>query len=89
MNVEITKESLIAFGMKVPNDGTEILYPLEKELGKDEFGGVLALVVTNENNRSELCLKLPGGDTLFLGGIKTIEELRIFEKSISSYQPNY
>jgi hypothetical protein len=90
----ITKESLEAFGMSQPTDGTEIIFPLEKILsllgdeGDDDKLGTIAVVVTRERNSSELALKLPTGDTIFLA-CESIEELEIFEKCIGSFETDY
>ncbi len=97
MKTPITKESLIEFGMVVTNeeDPLRFIYPLEKVLTSendpDNEDAVLkmSLVITNERNSSELALILPSGDTLFLGGIESIEELKIFEKAITSFEPVY
>lgn len=49
----------------------------------------IAICVSRENNSPQLCLKLPGGDTLWLLGAEFIEELEVIEKCITSFEPNY
>ncbi len=91
----ITFDNLIEFGMSSPNDGSEILFPLEKiisipseDSNEQEDIGTISFVVTREQNKTELALKLPTGDTIFLA-CESIEELEIFEKCIGSFETNY
>lgn len=86
--MEITKEDLIEFGMKENKGYDKILYPMEKILGEGEEG-TIALVITNQHNRSEFAIVLPSGDTLFLVGVKSIEDLKCIERCITSWEPNY
>lgn len=87
----ITKESLIEFGMKENEGDAKVIFPFEKILSQepDEEGNNLSLVITNMRNVAELALMLPDGGILYLGGIQSIEELEIFEKAITEYEPNF
>lgn len=92
MKTPITFDSLVEFGMTAPTDGSEILFPLEKVLNENldvADGDKIAICVSRENNSHQLCLKLPGGDTLWLLGAEHIEELQVIEKCITSFEPNY
>jgi len=82
----MTNKQLLEFGMK-ENVG-DFVYPMSKILAKGE-DGTLEMVVTQERNILEIALKLPSGDTLYLGGAKDIEDLKTFEKCISSWEPVY
>ena len=86
--MEITKESLISYGMKVTDDE---LFPLKKGIGitdeneDEEDVGELAICVTVMRNESELCLSMPDGSLLYLN-VESIEELVAFEKCIGSFE---
>ncbi len=94
--MEITKESLISvFGMKETEGNEKILFPLKKVISikdeeeeSEEEDGELAICVTNQRNRSELCLMLPTGDCIYLVA-ETIEDLQTFEKCIAVFETAY
>lgn len=85
----ITKEELLAFGMKENEGEDKVLYPMSKVLGEDEEGDTMEICVTLERNSQELALKTPHGDTLYLGGVESIEDLKTFEKCITEFEPNF
>jgi hypothetical protein len=83
-NTPITKESLIAFGMKATENPA---VSLEKVLAEGEDGR-LSIAVTHYRNVPEISLVMPGGHMLYIG-VSSIDELQAFEKCILSYEPNY
>ena len=91
--MEITKENLIAFGMKETEGDEKMIFPMKKVISipnedADEDEGELAICVTQMRNASELCLMLPDGACIYLAA-ESIEDLQTFEKCIASYEPNY
>ena len=93
MKTIITSETLIQFGMKENKSGESRIFPLVKQISeiseeeKEEGHTGLSICVTNLRNKAELCLNMDGA-ILYLCP-SNIEELKIFEKCISSYEPNY
>lgn len=93
--MEISKDTLINhFGMTETVGDERISFPIKKVISlprenhDEEDEGELAICVTQMRNKAELCLLLPDGALIFLY-VKTIEELKAFEKCIASYEPNY
>lgn len=89
----ITKEQLLEFGMKETTGDERLIFPMEKVISipnddAEEDEGKLAICVTQMRNQPELCLMMPDGACLYLAA-ETIEELKIFEKCIASWEPNY
>ena len=85
----ITKEKLIEFGMVETSGDESLLMPLKKVIAEDaEDGCEMSIGLSLVRNVPELCLLMPSGDCLFLV-VETIEELKIFEKCIASWEPNY
>ena len=82
----MTKEELKNFGM-IEQDDPIIL--MEKVLSEEnEEGEKIALVVTRERNTPQLALIIPDG-MLFLGGAKSVNDLRVIEDCITEYEPFY
>ena len=85
----MTKEELINFGMVEQDDP---IYPMEKVLSEEiedsEDGEKIALVITRERNSAELALIVPGG-TLFLGGVKSVDDLKTIEACVTEWEPFY
>lgn len=82
----MTKEELKDFGM-VEQDDPIIL--MAKDLSEEnEEGEKIALVVTRERNKPEIALIVPDG-VLFLGGVKSVEDLKTIEACITEWEPNY
>ena len=82
----ITKEQLIEFGLIENDKPDKIIYPLKKTLGKNDIEddndeNSIDLVVTMEFNDPVLAISLPEGD-LVLGGIETLDELKVIVKAI-------
>lgn len=85
----ITRETLKAFGMEeTPNNGFHFC---KKTLSEptEENEGEINLVIANYFGAQIPALHLPGGGTLWLGAVSCIEDLRVIEKIITSYEPNY
>jgi guanylate kinase len=87
MKTAITKESLLEFGM-IQKDSP--IYPLEKVISVDDNPneGHISICVTHVRNTSELCLMMPDGACIYIGP-ESIEELKVFEKCILAWEPNY
>ena len=87
---EITKEQLLEFGMKEAKSDAAMIFPMEKLLSKQksEDGGRFALCVTRLRNITELCLVMPDTSIIYLN-VRTIEELKAFEKCIGSWESAY
>jgi len=84
----IQEQDLIKYGFEKTQDEIPV-WPFEKKLSEpDEDGGMLLLVVTVERNTGEFALVMPDGNKLFLQ-IENLEQLRVFESSIQSWEPNY
>lgn len=82
----MTKEELKDFGM-IEQDDPIIL--MTKDLSEEnEEGEKIALVVTRERNKPEIALIVPDG-VLFLGGVKSVEDLKIIEACVTEWEPNY
>lgn len=81
--MEITKESLIAFGMKEVGGEARAIFSMNKVISVGE--DTMSICVTNVRNASELCLILPDGAFLYLKA-ESIEDLQRFEKCIGSYE---
>lgn len=88
--IVISKDSLLKYGMKETTDTEKMFYPLKKVISTkaETSGEELAICVTNQRNVNELCLTLPDGGILYISP-KSIENLKIFEECITSYEPNY
>lgn len=92
----ITREQLIEFGMKINVADDKFIYPMKKNLGRarededDEDSEVISLdlVITREYNKPQLAIVCPGC-TLFLDGVQSIEDLKVIERCISSFEPSY
>lgn len=84
MKTEITKDSLLAFGMAMTGDP---VHPMSKTLGESEEGK-LSIAVTRMYNIDQIALFMPDGGALYLGPA-SIEDLQAFEKMILHYEPNY
>jgi hypothetical protein len=85
----ITKKQLIEFGMRETKGDERLFHPMKKIISvSNEENQELSICVTSMRNVEELCLFLPDGSTLYLMP-KTITELKIFEKCIESWEPNY
>ena len=87
-NSSITKEQLIEFGMVETGDP---VHPMEKLLSDKVEGSEfdpISLCVTHMRNIPELCLMLPDGACIYLA-IGNIKDLKIFAKSIQSWEPNF
>ncbi len=99
---EITKDSLLAYGMKETEGDEALLFPLKKiisvganddsdeddEENYQDDEGELAICLTQMRNAPELCLMMPDGACLYLS-IGNIEELEAFEKCVESWEANY
>lgn len=92
--MKITKESLIAFGMKETEGDEKLLFPMKKVISipnedavEDEEQGELAICVTQMRNKSELCFMMPDG-CIYLS-VQSIEDLEAFERCIGTYEPHY
>lgn len=87
----ISKKDLLAFGFVENQEPSKVFYPLEKVIiaGQDKEEPVLSFVVENFNNQYSIGLISNDGHTIYLGGAETIEDLKVIEKSISDYKPNY
>mgnify|MGYP003435836453 FL=1 len=93
--MEITKESLLEYGMIETKGDESLLFPMKKvisvknhldeEMEEDE-DGELAICITRLRNQVELCLSMPDGSILYLAP-KSIEDLQAFERCIESYEP--
>jgi hypothetical protein len=82
----MTKEELKDFGMVEQDDP---IYPMAKDLSEEsEEGEKIAIVITRERNSAELALILPGG-TLFLGGVKSVEDLKTIEACVTEWEPSF
>lgn len=75
----MTKEELKDFGMVEQDDP---IYPMSKDLSEE-----IAIVITVERNSAELALILPGG-TLFLGGVKSVDDLKTVEACVTEWEPS-
>jgi hypothetical protein len=88
MSTEITKESLLEYGMK---EYDNVLFPMQKNLSENENEnqeeGILAICITQMRNITEICLLMPNGNIIFLN-VNSIEELQQFENCIESYDSN-
>lgn len=83
----IPKDDLEEFGMEF--DGMP-MFPMKKILyDVPEDGESVMIVLTIQNNVDQLALVMGNGDMLILGGIKTLHQLKQFERSITEYIPNY
>lgn len=83
----INKEDLIEYGF----ENVDLpAFPYVKYLSEPngEKEEPLKLVVTNLRNVPEFALMLPSGNTLFLR-VKSLEQLKVFEESIESWEPYY
>lgn len=90
--VKITKEDLTAFGMKETEGSEKLFFPMRKDISipnesGDELGS-LSICVTNQRNKTELCLLLPDGGCLYLAP-ESMEKLKVFEECIIAYEPEY
>lgn len=87
----LTKEDLLSFGLVETSGEERVWYPMKKVISvkdsDDKDAGELAICVTTQNNATELVLATPDG-CLYLGA-ETIEELKVFEKCILSWEPNF
>lgn len=93
MKTPITKESLIAYGMKVNTGFEGHVFPMEKIISireDDEKEGIghMSILINRSNNSDQLCLWLPDGACIYLA-IDNIEQLEAFEKCIASWEPNF
>lgn len=86
--VKITKDQLRDFGMKETEDVEKMFTPMKKVISVPNDEGELAICVTNQRNVAELCLILPDGGCLYLSP-ESMDDLKIFEKCITSYEPAY
>lgn len=89
--VKYTKEDLIEFGMREETDGLEkVLFPMKKVISveQESSGDEMAICITSQRNVHEICLILPDGGCLYLSP-ESMDELKIFEKCITSYESNY
>ena len=65
------------------------LWPFEKHLSEqDEDGGRLSLELTFIRNTAEFALRLPDASKIFLQ-VENLEQLKVFENSIQSWEPYY
>jgi hypothetical protein len=86
----IKKKDLIEFGFIEEVGAARVIYPYAKVLLADEDTGepVLSLVVENFNQGLTFGIISQEGHTIYLS-ITSMDELRIIEKSIVAYKPNY
>jgi hypothetical protein len=92
--MQITKDSLLNYGMKETGNEEQILFPMKKVISipnqnlGEEDEGEMAICVTTMRNQTEICLLMPDGAILYLCP-QNIEELYNFEKCIQYWEPNY
>jgi len=90
MSREITRESLLDFGMCLTLEPESFIFPMIKVISeplKEGDGmGSLKIAVTRMKNRDDLCLVLPDGALIYLSP-KSIEDLENFEKMIVRWEP--
>lgn len=91
----ISKEDLLEFGFVENKEPSKVIYPFEKVIleqeieGQDDTEPVLSLVLERFNESVSIGLISNDGHTIYLNGIESIEDLKVIEKCISSYRPNY
>lgn len=84
----ITEQELLDFGFVKSNQVDNVIYPYLMNLGENtDNGDRMDLAVSVEFGNPVLVVCMPDGD-LILGGIETIEELRIVKKAITEYAPH-
>lgn len=84
----INKEQLLEFGMMELTGDDAIICAMEKVLSETNEGKV-SIAITTFRNTPELVLWLPGGHQVFLGGVTSIEDLKVIERCVTEYEPNY
>ena len=87
----ITKEQLIKFGMKETEGDEKAITPMKKVISlpnEDNELGEISICINMQYNSPRLILSLPDGSMLEICA-KTIDELKVFEKCIGSFEPYY
>ena len=93
MTMVINRDNLVNhFGMIETQGDEQIMFPLKKVISvlneESEEERELAICITRLRNISELCLSMLDGNILYLA-IDNIEDLKVFERCIESYEPVY
>lgn len=88
--MKISKKDLIEFGFTEETGAAKAIYPYEKVLLAVEETNepVLSLVVENYNQGAIFGIITQEGHTIYLS-VASMDELKIIEKSITGYKPNY
>ncbi len=86
----ISKKDLIEFGFIEETGAAKVIYPYSKVLLADENTNepALSLVVENYNQTAVFGIISHEGHTIYLS-VASMNDLKIIEKSITGYKPNY